>query len=115
MKMYLLLILLAIAISSYAQKTGSVNYTINITSAVGGTVAQNAPQPYTKYTDYSAYWFTKPNGERYVMINGGNDLGIVILHNAENDADIIYQDKYQGDQLNLNLSFRGKKFVCYPD
>jgi hypothetical protein len=115
MKIYFLLTLLAFAMSSHAQKTGSVSYTINITSVMGGTVVQNAVQPYTKYTNYNAYWFTKPNGERYVMINGGKDLGIVILHNPENDADIVYQDKYQGDQLNLEGSLKGKKFICYPD
>lgn len=115
MKKYFLLILLAFTTSSYAQKTGSVSYTINITSVMGGTVAQNARQPYTKYTDYNAYWFTRPDGERYVMINGGKDLGIVILHNRENDADIVYQDKFQGDQLNLEGNLKGKKFICYPD
>jgi len=115
MKKYFLLILLAFPMGSYAQKTGSVSYTINITSSMGGTVVQNAPQPYTKYTDYNAYWFTRPDGERYVMINGGKDLGIVILRNRENDADIVYEPQYHGDQLDLNVNFKGGKYVCYAD
>jgi len=115
MKKYFLLMLLAVGLRSYAQKTGSVNFTINITSTVGGTVTQNVAQPYTKYTDYMAYWFTKPDGERYVMINGGKDLGIVILHNRENDADIMYEPQYHGDQLDLNVNYKGGKYVCNPD
>jgi hypothetical protein len=115
MKKYFLLILLAFTMGSYAQKTGSVSYTINLTSIMGGTVVQNVPQPYTKYTDYNAYWFTRPDGERYVMINGGKDLGIVILHNRENDADMVYEPQYHGDQLDLNVNFKGGKYVCYAD
>ncbi|MES2108691.1 MAG: hypothetical protein V4577_08090 [Bacteroidota bacterium] len=115
MKKYFLLMLLALGLHTHAQKTGSVNFTINVTSAAGGTVVQNAAQPYTKYTDYSAYWFTRPDGERYVMINGGKDLGIVILRNRENDADIVYEPQYHGDQLDLNVSYRGGKYVCYAD
>lgn len=115
MKKYLFVILLFLVVKSYAQKTGSVNYTINITSLSGGMVVQNVLQPYTKYTDYNAYWFTRPDGERYVMINGGKGLGIVILHNRENDADVVYEDKYHGDQLNLEGNYKGTKFVCTPD
>jgi hypothetical protein len=115
MKRYFLLILLAVGLHCYAQKAGSVNFTINVTSAAGGTVVQNVAQPYTKYTDYSAYWFTRPDGERYVMINGGKDLGIVILHNRENDADIVYEHQYHGDQLDLNVSYKGGKYVYYAD
>ncbi|WP_295794784.1 hypothetical protein [Mucilaginibacter sp.] len=117
MKKYFLLILLAFTINCYAQKTGSINFTINITSPsfAGRTVVQNAVQPYTKYTDYNAYWFTKPDGERYVMINGGKNLGIVILRNPDNDADIAYQDSYRGDQLDLEMRYNGSPYSCHPD
>ncbi|WP_428330567.1 hypothetical protein [Mucilaginibacter sp.] len=115
MKRYFLWLLLMAALNSFAQKTGSFSYTVNVTSTAGGTITSNQPQPYTKYTNYDAYWFVKPNGDRFLFINGGKNLGIVILHSRGNDTTLAYEENYRGDQFLLQGSYNGKIVRVQPD
>ena len=115
MKRCFLFLLILSALNASAQKKGTFTYTMNITSGQGGTVTANEPQPYTKYTDYSTYWFVKPDGSRYLFINGGQNLGIVILRSHSDDTTITYQDKFRGDQLLLQGKYNGAGFSCHPD
>lgn len=115
MKRYFLLLLLMTALNCFAQKMGSFSYTVNVTSAAGGTITANQAQPYTKYTDYSTYWFVKPNGDRFLFINGGKNLGIVILHSHGNDTTIAYEQNFRGDQFLLQGTYRGMGVTVQPD
>ncbi len=113
MKKYLIIIILfCYAIKAVAQ-TGTFNYEFSPLSG-GPSIKKSIVVPLVKYKNYNTYWFVNPNtGARHLMINGSSDIGIIILDDRA-DTNVVYQDKYQGDQFNI-LGKSKTGFYIHPD
>ncbi|MCS3732503.1 hypothetical protein [Mucilaginibacter dorajii] len=113
MKKHLIIIILfCCAIKSMAQ-TGTFNYEFSPLNG-GPSVKKSIAVPLVKYKNYNTYWFVNPNtGARHLMVNGSSDIGIIILDDRA-DTNVVYQDKYQGDQFNI-LGKTKTEFYIHPD
>jgi hypothetical protein len=113
MKKHLITVLLfCCAIKGMAQ-TGTFNYEFSPLNG-GPSIKKSIAIPLIKYKNYNAYWFANPKtGDRHLMVNGAFDIGIIIL-NDRADTNLVYRDKYQGDQLNL-LGKTSTLFYMHPD
>jgi hypothetical protein len=94
-------------------QTGTFNYTF--TPLAGGqSVHKSIPIPLVKYKNYNTYWFVNPNtGARHLIVNGSLDIGIIILDDQA-DTNVVYQDKFRGDQFNI-LGKTTTVFYIRPD
>jgi hypothetical protein len=113
MKKHLIIIMLfCCAIKGVAQ-TGTFNYEFSPLNG-GPSIKKSIAMPLVKYKNYNTYWFVNPaSGARHLMVNGSSDIGIIILDDRA-DTNVVYRDKYQGDQFNI-LGKTKTQFYIHPD
>lgn len=98
---WILMLLLCLSMSVKIVRGQSGSFTYTFTGKDGVVITKNTPVPNKKFNDYDTYWFVNPqDGNHHLMINGSSDIGIIIL-NDQGDADVNFQYKYEGDQINI--------------
>ncbi|MDN3582451.1 hypothetical protein [Mucilaginibacter flavus] len=112
-KHFITLLLFCCVIKGMAQPAGTFNYTFSPLDG-GPPIHKNVTIPLIKYKNYDMYWYANPNnGERHLFVNGAFDIGIIILDDKA-DTDVVYRDKFEGDQFNI-LGKTNTTFYIHPD